>query len=315
MDHLLKAIIDFGTYMEMEKNFSRHTRRGYLTDLEQFRQFMVSREQTVTKKMGEMSLQIEPEIIRAFLGYLYKMKIQKISISRKMAALRSFFKFLLRKGKVRFNPAEMVQSPKTEKYLPVFLQIDEMFDLLKTPFKTDFFGSRDRAIIELLYSSGIRVGEMVGSNLEDIDFKSGLIKVRGKGKKERIVPVGTPALNALKDYLKKRQGIERTISENEGLSPVFINRLGSRLTERSVGRIIDKYVLLSGVNKKIGPHSLRHSFATHMMDAGADLRAIQELLGHESLSTTQKYTSLSVSRLLEVYDKAHPRSKEVTKPK
>jgi integrase/recombinase XerC len=202
----------------------------------------------------------------------------------------------------------MVQIPKADKYLPVFLSVDKMFALLGVKFEPNALGMRDRAIIELLYSSGIRVGELAGLNMIDIDFAGGLLKVKGKGRKERIVPVGGPALSALEAYLKKREELIKGRVEHYPEAPVFLNRTGTRLTTRSVGRIIDKYVALSGVNRKISPHVLRHTFATHLMDAGADLRVIQELLGHESLSTTQKYTSVSVDRLIEIYDKTHPRA-------
>ncbi len=302
MDDLEKAIEDFEKYMELERNFSPHTILSYRTDLRQFRQFIADFHLSVEREKKGQAMHVEPSIIRAFLSFLYKNNVRKTSISRKIATLRSFFKYLVREGKAEFNPAEMVQAPRAEKYLPTFLPVDEVFSLMKAPFNDDWMGLRDRAIIEFLYSSGIRAGELVALNLEDVDLEAGLMKIRGKGKKERVVPVGTPALNAAKEYLAKRRA-----AAGYGL-PYFINRSGSRLTTRTVERLVDKYVMLSGLKRKIGPHSLRHSFATHLMDAGADLRVIQEMLGHESLSTTQKYTTLSISRLMEVYDKAHPRA-------
>ncbi len=292
-----KAIRDFETHMEVVRNLSRHTRRSYLADLRQFKEFL---------EENKIST-IDHIVIRAFLGYLYRRKIKKVTISRKVATLRAFFKYLQRVGKVKNNPAEMVQAPQSEKYLPAFLPVDEMFSLLNVKFKPDVLGLRDRAIIELLYSSGIRVSELTGLNVNDINFTQCLMKVKGKGKKERIVPVGNPALIAVKNYLERRDGL--TTKRDD--PPLFISRIGTRLTSRSVGRIVDKYVQLSGINRKIGPHTLRHTFATHLMDAGADMRIIQELLGHESLSTTQKYTSVSVNRLMEVYDDAHPKAREV----
>lgn len=315
MDSLERAISDFGAYMKVEKDFSSHTRRCYLADLEQFRCFIANQGLEVEGAAGSGILQVDPAIIRAFLGFLYREKMKKVSISRKVAALRSFFRYLLRQGKVNYNPAEMVRAPRAEKYLPTCLSVDEVFALLGATFKDDLLGARDRALIEILYSSGIRVGELVGLNLGDVDFQSGMMKVRGKGKKERIVPVGRTALGVLDAYLGMKRKAGKGKADDGWKTPVFINRSGTRITTRSVGRIVDKYIRLSGVNRKAGPHSLRHSFATHLMDAGADLRAIQELLGHESLSTTQKYTSLSVSRLIEVYDKAHPRAREVDKSK
>jgi integrase/recombinase XerC len=207
-----------------------------------------------------------------------------------------------------YNPAEMIQSPRVEKYLPSFLSVDEIFALVDGVFGDDVQGLRDRAIIELLYSSGIRVGELSGLNVEDVDWSSHLMRIRGKGRKERIVPVGGPAIKALRDYTGKR-GVRSPSGDNDHPEPLFLNRLGSRLSTRSIARIIDRYMLARGINKKISPHSLRHSFATHLMDGGADMRVIQELLGHESLSTTQKYTSMSIGSLLEIYDKAHPKAK------
>ncbi len=204
----------------------------------------------------------------------------------------------------------MVQAPKSEKYIPVFLSVDEMVCLLDAKGTPNAVGLRDKAIVELFYSSGIRLSELVGLNMEDIDFHQGLMKVRGKGKKERIVPVGDQAITAMTAYLEKRHGILKRNVENGIEGPIFISSRGSRLSTRSVARILDKLVILSGLGRKVSPHMLRHTFATHMMESGADLRAIQEFLGHESLSTTQKYTSVSVGRLLEIYDKAHPKARD-----
>jgi len=310
-----KAIRDFARHMEIERNLSPHTRKNYLTDLRQFKAFLDTNHITAGKacpdagRDGDEGLSgVDHMVIRSFLGSLYRAKVKKVTISRKVAALRSFFKYLLREGKIKVNPAQLVQGPPSDRYIPSFLSVDEMFALLAVPFKPDGFGLRDRAIIELFYSSGIRLSELTGLNLRDIDFDRRLMRIRGKGKKERIVPVGEPAIKAMRDYLERRGELLR--SGKDGLEvPIFINRGGNRLSTRSVARILDKYVLLSGINRKISPHTLRHTFATHLMDAGADLRAIQELLGHESLSTTQKYTSVSVSRLMEVYDKAHPKAR------
>jgi integrase/recombinase XerC len=295
------AVEAFGAHLEIERNLSYHTKRNYLADLKQFQGFLVKRGIRNIDAIDQMT-------IRAFLAVLYRKKIKKVTMSRKVASLRAFFKFLLREGRIKYNPAEMIQAPKADKYLPTFLSIDEVLALLGVKFGTDAFGLRDRAIMELFYSAGIRIGELTGLNTGDIDFPRGLMKVRGKGKKERIVPVGGPALKALENYLGMRSEFVRDKEESYLESPLFLSRLGSRLTPRSVRRLVDKYVLQSGINRKITPHVLRHTFATHLMDAGADLRVIQELLGHESLSTTQKYTSMSVTRLMEVYDKSHPRA-------
>lgn len=302
---LEKLIEEFGTHLESERNLSPHTKRNYLIDLKQFRGFLEGQDVLPGVRLD----QIDHMVIRSFLSSLYRNKTKRSTVSRKVAALRSFFNFLVRRGRVRQSPAEMVQSPRKDKYLPVSLSVDEVFSLLKVTFGDYPAGRRDRAILELIYSSGVRVGELTGLNLGDVDLDQGVMKVRGKGKKERIVPVGKPAISALSAYLQKRKALIRTRAENYLEAPIFVNRLGTRLTERSVARIVEKYIRVSGVNKRVGPHTLRHSFATHLLDAGADLRVIQELLGHESLSTTQKYTAVSVSRLMEVYDKSHPRAK------
>ena len=296
------AIRDFGIHMEVERNLSYHTRRSYLADLGQFGKFLL-------ENGVERPCDVDQVIVRTFFASLYRGKTKKVTISRKVASLRAFFRYLLREGVVRYSPAQMVHAPKADKYLPSFLSIDEMFSLLKVKFEPGVSGARDRAIIEFLYSAGVRVSELTGLNVTDVDFSGGLAKVRGKGRKERIVPVGGPALSALKEYIDSRPSPAKDKTEAHDESPLFMNRTGSRLTPRSVRRIIDKYITLSGVGKKISPHALRHTFATHLMDAGADLRVIQELLGHESLSTTQKYTSVSVTRLMEVYDKSHPRAR------
>ena len=296
------AIRSFGIHMEVERNLSHHTRRSYLSDLGQFRTFLL---ENGIDRPGD----VDQVVIRTFLASLYRGKTKKGTISRKVASLRAFFTFLLREGVVRYNPAQMVQAPKTDKYLPSFLSIDEVFSLLRVKFEPGISGLRDRAILEFLYSAGVRVSELTGLNVADIDFSAGLAKVRGKGRKERVVPVGGPALSALRAYIDGRAEAAKNKTGTYDESPLFLNRAGSRLTPRSVRRIIDKYITLGGVGKKISPHALRHTFATHLMDAGADLRVIQELLGHESLSTTQKYTSVSVTRLMEVYDKSHPRAR------
>lgn len=301
------AVRDFGIHIDVERNLSYHTKRNYLSDLRQFREFLL-------KNGVDKPSDVDQAVIRAFLASLYRGKIKKVTVSRKVASLRAFFKFLLREGKVGYNPAQMVQAPKGDKYLPSFLSIDEVFALLGVKFESNVSGLRDRAIIEFLYSAGVRVGELTGLNVADVDFSNSLVKVRGKGRKERIVPVGEPALLALREYISSRSGTRRNKNGSYTGSPLFLNRSGSRLTPRSVRRIIDKYITMSGVGRKISPHALRHTFATHLMDAGADLRVIQELLGHESLSTTQKYTSVSVTRLMEVYDRSHPRAGGEQKP-
>jgi integrase/recombinase XerC len=216
---------------------------------------------------------------------------------------------LVEEGLLSQNPAEIVATPKQEKPLPTFLPVDEVFSLLETPDRSTTWGARDRAILETLYSCGIRVSELTGLSEGDVDFSLGILKVYGKGRKERIVPIGEKALAALREYLPQRDRILGSLGYKGRGSPLFINGRGGRLTSRSVARILHKYILKCGLLRKVSPHALRHSFATHLLDAGADLRAIQELLGHVSLSTTQRYTHVSVDKLMEVYDRAHPRAK------
>lgn len=296
------AIESFGHYLGVEKDFSDHTKRNYLSDVCQFRKFLAARHIATLDD-------IDRNVVRAFFADLYRGNRKKTSIVRKAASVKAFFKYLVRKGAIRQNPAELIQAPKAEKYLPTFLSVDEMFALLDVPFSSGTSGDRDRAILELFYSSGIRVGELTALNCGDVDCAASLLKVRGKGKKERIVPLGTHAVEAIESYLTSRISKAASSGKRSRDEALFLNTRGTRLTARSVARILDGYCTKSGLGRKISPHVLRHSFATHLMDAGADLRAIQELLGHESLSTTQKYTSMSVQRLMEVYDKSHPRAR------
>jgi len=293
----------FDNYINVERNLSLHTRRNYISDLKQFNDFL-KREHSKIKYEA-----IDNTIIRSYLGFLYK-KNRKSSVARKLATLRTFFKFLLRAGILKKNPASLVSTPRLEKHVPSFLSIDEAFILLEMPDVTTFAGLRDKAIMELLYSSGLRVSELVETNENDIDLNLGIIKVMGKGKKERIVPIGSKAIEVLNNYLQSGERKRRLPPTSPLNLPVFLNQRGGRLTARSVARIINRYIEQCGLLKNISPHSLRHTFATHMLDAGADLRAIQELLGHVSLSTTQKYTHVSIDKLMEVYDKAHPKSRE-----
>lgn len=293
-----QSIKDFARYLGTEKNLSVHTQRNYLADMRQFQAFAGQRGITAVDEIGR-------DVIGAFMTELYMKKVKKVTISRKLSSLRSFFRYLMREGRMGFNPAQMVQTPKAEKHLPAHLSVDEAFSLLDQQFSGTPAGSRDRAILETLYSTGMRVGELSELNVGDVDPQSSLVKVRGKGKKERIVPLGSQAKQALAAYLD-----ERFPSGPERGAPLFANARKGRLTTRSIARIVDKYMKAVGIGKKISPHSLRHSFATHMMDAGSDLRSIQELLGHESLSTTQKYTAMSVAKLIEIYDRSHPRARK-----
>jgi integrase/recombinase XerC len=304
MDSLKRAVEDFGRYIKIERNLSEHTVEGYLTDLRQFQEFIAQNENAAAEKN---KIPRDTLLIRSFLVSLYRVKMSKTTVSRKIASLRSFYRYLLKEGRIGLNPAELVQLPRTEKYVPVVLSVDEIQALLGVQFADDETGKRNRAIMELFYSTGIRLSELTGMNVADLRFEEGLIKVRGKGRKERIVPVGAPAVNAVRDYLGGRQtGKDFRAAEN----PLFLNSKRGRMNPRDVARVVERAVKKSGIQRKVSPHVLRHSFATHLLDAGADLRSIQEMLGHRSLSTTQKYTSVSVSRLMEVYDNAHPRAKQ-----
>ena len=245
-------------------------------------------------------------VIREYLGSLYS-RYKRTTIARKLSALRSFFSFLERKGLFRGNSAADISTPRQEKHIPTYLPVDEMFRLLEGPDREKPLGLRDLAILEVLYSCGIRVAELAGLNLSSIDFNQRLVKVLGKGNKERIVPIGRQALKAVEDYIEATLLLRKKIQGDIEDGPLFLNYRGGRLTTRSIGRIIKRYGRECGLMTEITPHSLRHTFATHLLDGGADLRSVQELLGHVSLSTTQKYTHVSLDRLMEVYDKAHPR--------
>jgi len=301
-------IHQFIRYLSVEKNASPHTCRCYRRDLEGFEEFLKS-SGTALSPSGEVEIERVNRIdIRKYLSFLHR-KNRKSSIARKISSLRSFFKYLVREQVIPFNPAKGVSTPKVERTLPTSLTVDEAFRLMESPKSTPEISSegsrgkglRDRAILELLYSSGLRVSELVGLNSGQLDLDLGIVRVMGKGRKERIVPVGAKAIEALGAYLGERAVLK-------GDEPIFVNSSGGRLTARSVGRLMKKYTRHSGIFRKVSPHSLRHTFATHLLDAGADIREIQEMLGHSSLSTTQRYTHVSTGRLMEVYDKAHPRS-------
>lgn len=290
----MKGYIDkFIKYLEIEKGASAHTLRAYRKDLEEFFNYV----KTEPKN-------IEILDVRGFIAEQIKGGLKKTSVSRRLASIRSFFKFFYREGYTKSNPAKLVSSPKVPKLLPRFLSVDDVFSLVEKPAGIGFIPSRDKAILELLYSSGLRVSELSGLNVDDIDTKEGLVKVRGKGMKERIVPVGTKAIQALKSYT-----LERILLKSKDRA-LFLNRRGKRLTDRGVRRIVVKYARLIGIGGQIGPHTLRHTFSSHLIQAGADLRVIQELLGHSSLSTTQRYTHLDLTHLIDVYDRAHPFAKE-----
>ena len=247
--------------------------------------------------------------IREWLSTLHSDRKRKTSIARKLAALRTFFQFLVREGVVELNPAKLVATPRKEKKLPAHLSVEDTVRFIETPDTETDFGKRDRAILELLYATGVRVSELVQLNLRDIDFKNKLLRVFGKRGKERIVPFGDPAAKALKDYIAVREKfLMNAPATKRDAQPLILNYQGTRMTTRSVGRLVEKYIKLCAGIHDISPHGLRHSFATHLLDSGADLRDIQELLGHARLSTTQIYTHVSMEKLIEVYDKAHPKA-------
>jgi integrase/recombinase XerC len=302
-----KYMDQFLDVLHYEKDASRHTLRNYGIDLEQFLAFLsedyMSRDAaSITPK------EVDNLTIRSYLAYLHRRGLQKSSMARKLAALRSFFRYLCREGVLKTNPAKLTATPRQEKKLPGHFTVDEMFNLLDLPDTTDPLGARDQFILEFLYSTGIRVGELVALNVDHVDLAAETVRIYGKGKKERVVPFGGKAKSALQAYLHGRSAILADSKPSPAPEALLWNYRGGRLTDRSVRRILDRYIRMCAISRNLSPHSIRHSFATHMLNAGADLRAIQELLGHASLSTTQKYTHLEIEKLMEVYDKAHPRA-------
>jgi tyrosine recombinase XerC len=292
-----KELEGFIAYLKHEKNASPHTIANYRSDLLQLEQYL-------DKKKLKLK-EIDNIVLRGFLALLYDRGEKKSTVGRKLAAIRSFFQFCMRKRWMDDNPAKVVATPKQDKPVPSFLSEEEMQEFLDLPQTTKPLDMRDKAMLELLYATGIRVSELVGISLEDVKFTERLIRVKGKGKKERLVPFGRLAEESLRSYLRVRQSIHKGKVEE---TPLFLNYRGKRISPRSVERTVDKYIQRSAVQRKISPHSLRHSFASHLLGRGADLRVIQELLGHESLATTQKYTHLDLKHLLDVYRKSHPRS-------
>jgi len=323
-------IHEFISYLNFEKRFSEHTAKCYGADLRQFAEFLsVSSDNIsdaaesissipqqdnintavatqVKQKVDQLLLTADINTVRAYMAELNEKQYSKSTIARKLATLRSFYKFLVKRNQIGSNPVEVIRTPKQEKKLPKFLEYEDVKRLLETPPVDNWLGARDRAILETLYSTGIRVSELVALNMDDIDFLGEVVHIRGKGKKERISPIGSSALQAIQHYIEFRN--KRAQSSNDFDSKVlFVNKHGKRLSTRSVRRKMDKYLKMAGLDPSISPHTLRHSFATHMLNNGADLRSVQELLGHQSLSTTQVYTHLTTGKLKEVYDNAHPR--------
>ena len=292
-----KHIFDFLTYLRNERNVSPHTVRSYHSDLEQLSTFL-----------GDKDLSaVDHQTLRRFIAHLMQVDVKKSSIARKLSAIRTFFRYLNREGILTSNPARLVATPRREQRLPAVLTADDAIRLMESPKAKKPADQdamlRDRAVLETLYSAGIRASELIGMNREDIDRHDSLIRIRGKGRRERIVPIGTKALEAIDAYLGRLDG---TSDE----AAVFLGPSGKRLTARTVQRILENHRKQLGLRQKASPHTLRHSFATHLLESGADLRAIQELLGHASLSTTQRYTHVNLDSLMEVYDKAHPKARK-----
>jgi integrase/recombinase XerC len=300
-----ELIQQYADHLRNERNLSPHTLRNYLSDLVQLNQFLVQRKLCLNSDETVDVGKVDIHVVRTYLAALTKNR-KKSSMGRKLAALKGFFRYLVAARHIEKDPLLLIHSPKQEKPLPHFLSVDEVFQLLGGIKVNSSLDVRDRAILEVFYSTGIRVSELVGLNWSDVDFQLGIMRVVGKGSKERIVPVGEVALQSLRDYTRETR--EKWELPCTGENPVFLNNRGKRITTRSVARVVEKHLRETGITVKMGPHGLRHSFATHLLNSGADLRVIQELLGHASLSTTQRYTHLNLDQLTAVYDKAHPRA-------
>lgn len=296
------AVDRFLRYLRVERNSAELTIKSYREDLVALTEFL----QDTHGRLPE-AMEITPLDLRTYVAAMHEAGYAKTSVSRRLASLRSFFRFAQREGLANNNPAKPLRNPRPDRKLPHFLTTDEISKLLGAPPSTKPMGLRDRAMLETMYSAGLRVSELVGANDGDLDFEGGLIRVRGKGRRERLSPLGTFAMKALRQWMKARK---LSPKEKSGpLAPVFVNKFGRRLTTRSVARMLEKLLQETGLDTRTTPHTLRHSFATHLLDRGADIRSVQELLGHKSLVTTQIYTHISTAGLREAYEKAHPRAK------
>jgi len=302
--YMNKYIDIFMFFLKNEKNYSNDTIISYKNDLTQFFNYLKD-----YKLLKNADIKyINHKIMRKYIVYLKENKYSRRSISRKVSSTRSFFKFIHKEGIININPTLNLITPKINKKLPYFLYLQEVIKLIEAPSEKTIFGIRDRAILEVLYGTGIRVRELVNLNIGNIDFTEKIIKVFGKGSKERILPLSNPSIRAIQEYLENRNLFNKNkFTKINDKVALFLNRFGGRLTERSIRRIIIKYMKIAGLNKKLSPHVLRHSFATHLLGGGADLRSVQELLGHKSLSTTQIYTHITKERLKTIYKKSHPR--------
>jgi integrase/recombinase XerC len=291
----------FLRYLDVERDVSPHTLKGYREDLESLAVYLSDDSGKPPAPDG-----IDPLDLRQYISDLHTAGYARTSISRRLASLRSFFRFAQREGIVDSNPAKPLRNPRKQRHLPHFMTSDEVERLLLAPDACQRMGARDLAILETMYSTGVRVSELVGLNLADVELEEGVARVRGKGKRERYAPLGSFAVGAIRGWLEYRR--EEELERDDA---IFVNRLGSRLSTRSVGRMLEKYLAKAGLDRRTTPHTLRHSFATHLLDRGADIRSVQELLGHRSLVTTQIYTHLTTATLRKAYEKAHPRAHEV----
>ncbi len=322
MSAAIPLIEQFLSYLIDERHFSPYTSRCYGLDLRQFADFIATeysieidaaaecaalerRESGSTATICGRLLSADVEVVRGFLTHLAGQNYSAATTARKIATLRSFHKWMEKRGLTASNPMTLIRTPKQARRLPKAISVDQVERLLGAPSDADLLGARDRAILETLYSSGIRVSEVVAINRGDLDIEGGQLKVKGKGRRERAVPIGSHAMGAIARYLTRAEA-ERV--PMDPTCPLFVNKLGSRLSSRSVRRKVSKYLKIAGLDPDISPHTIRHSFATHLLDNGADLRAVQELLGHQSLSSTQVYTHLTTARMREAYDRAHPRA-------
>ena len=302
-----RYIKEYTDYLVAEKNASPHTLESYLNDILQFEEFLIRSGHAGESSAIKMD-SIDRLAVRSYLGFLYDKKFSAATMRRKLSTLSSFFRFLCREGHLQNNVVKSVPAPKMENKLPTFLSVDEMFRLIDLPEGKGFLAVRDRAMLELFYSTGMRISELVSLKTEDLNLATQMVKVLGKGGKERLLPFGNKCVEALGEYIKVRP--EKIITLKNNTDSFFLNHRGKGITTRGVRKIIGKYVTTGNFPGKVSPHSIRHSFATHLLEGGADLRSIQELLGHASLSTTQKSTHLTIDKLVETYDRAHPRAKE-----
>lgn len=316
-------INEFLDYIQDTRNFSAHTIRSYAADLAQFCQYISAADNSDPLQLGgsvisladlppldeidpvvleSRLLGVEPVEVRAYLGVLSENEYSRSTVARKLATLRSFYKYLVRSERLEASPVSVIRTPRQDRRLPKFLDITQIDNLLSAPDTNTLLGARDSAILETIYSAGLRISELVGLDIEDMNEAEGVLRIRGKGKKERLALLGSKAIDALRHYITKRTAAFGPAVQGA----LFLNRDGTRISDRSIRRKLDKYMTMAGLPSHISPHTLRHTFATHMLNAGADLRCVQEMLGHENLSTTQIYTHLTTRKLRQDYDKAHP---------